>query len=53
VHTAPLLEEKWDLGPQALIPNLRDPFLHDWQPSTYKLKEIINFLSAINDGAHV
>ena len=29
VDAAPLLEEKWDLGPQALISNLRDPFLHD------------------------
>jgi len=25
-----LLEEKWDFGPQALISNIRDPFLHDW-----------------------
>jgi hypothetical protein len=29
LHAAPLLEEKWDLGSQALIPNIRDPFLHD------------------------
>ena len=26
----PLLEEKWDLGSQALITNIRDSFLHDW-----------------------
>jgi predicted nucleotidyltransferase len=25
-----LLEEKRDFGPQVLIPNIRDPFLHDW-----------------------
>jgi len=25
-----LLEEKWDLDSQTLIPNIRDPFLHDW-----------------------
>ena len=28
VHATPLLEEKWDLGSRALIPNLCDP-LHD------------------------
>jgi len=30
LHATPLLEEKWDSGSQALIPNIRDPFLHDW-----------------------
>jgi len=34
----------------TLIPNIHEPFLRDWQPGTYKLKETINFLSAINDG---
>jgi hypothetical protein len=29
VHAAPLFKEKWDFGCQALIPNIRDPFLHD------------------------
>ena len=29
LHSAPLLEEKWDFDSQALIPNVRDPFLHD------------------------
>ena len=29
LDAAPLLEEKWDLDPQALISNIRDPFLHD------------------------
>jgi len=29
LHAAPLLEEKWDFDSQALIPNIRDPFLHD------------------------
>jgi hypothetical protein len=28
VHAAPLLKEKWDVGSQALIPDIRDPFLH-------------------------
>ena len=28
MYAAPLLEEKWDLGSQALIPNICDPFLH-------------------------
>jgi hypothetical protein len=27
LYAAPLLEEKWDFGSQALIPNIRDPFL--------------------------
>lgn len=26
----PLIEEKRDLSSQALIPNMRDPLLHDW-----------------------
>src|SRR6266508_4643525 len=30
LHATPLLEEKWDFGSQALIPNIRDPFLQDW-----------------------
>jgi hypothetical protein len=29
LHTPPLLEEKWNFDSQALIPNIRDPFLHD------------------------
>jgi hypothetical protein len=29
LYSAPLLEEKWDLGPQALISNICDPFLED------------------------
>ena|SRR5258706_8222342 len=29
LHTAPLLEEKWDLDSQALIPNIHEPLLHD------------------------
>ncbi len=29
LHAAPLLEEKWDFGSQALISNIRDPFLHN------------------------
>jgi hypothetical protein len=41
VHAAPLLEEKWDLGFQALIPNVRDPFLHDWLHHPYILFEHI------------
>jgi hypothetical protein len=27
LHATPLLEEKWDVGSQALIPNIHDPFL--------------------------
>ena len=27
LHAAPLLEEKWDVGSQALIPKIRDPFV--------------------------
>jgi len=30
LHAAPLLEKQWDFDSQALIPNIRDPFLHDW-----------------------
>jgi hypothetical protein len=30
----PMLEEKWDLGSQALIPNIRHPFVHDWSQPT-------------------
>jgi len=29
LNPAPLLEQKWDLDSQALIPNIRDPFLYD------------------------
>jgi len=29
VHSSPWLEEKWDFDSQALITNIRDPFLHD------------------------
>src|SRR3972149_4529596 len=29
LNPSPLLEEKWDFGPQALISNISDPFLHD------------------------
>jgi len=29
LNTAPLLEKEWDFGPQALIPNISDPFLQD------------------------
>jgi hypothetical protein len=31
VYAAPLLEEKRDISPQALIPNIRDAFL--WEES--------------------
>jgi hypothetical protein len=31
LHTTPLLEEKWDPGPQTLIPDVRDPFLQNQQ----------------------
>jgi len=31
LDSSPLLEEKWDIGPpQTLIPNISDPFLHNW-----------------------
>jgi hypothetical protein len=29
LYATPLLEEKWDFGSQALIPNICDPFLHN------------------------
>ena len=31
-HLTPQLEEKWDIGPQALIPNIGDPVLQHWYP---------------------
>jgi len=29
LDSSPLLEKEWDFCPQALIPNISDPFLHD------------------------
>ena len=37
LHSAPLLEEKWDVGSEALISNIRDPFLQDRSGAWAKL----------------
>jgi hypothetical protein len=29
LNAAPLLEEEWNFGSQALTPDISDPFLHD------------------------
>jgi hypothetical protein len=29
LHAAPLFEEEWNFGSQALTPDISDPFLHD------------------------
>ena len=38
LNTSPLLEEKWDSCHQALIPNIRDPLLHDRVLPTTRVK---------------
>jgi len=44
LHATPLLEEKWDFGSQALIPNIHDPFLHD---RSYFRGELVSWFGCI------